>query len=83
MLLRSAKHPWRDSNSRFRLRRPTLYPLSYRGTRPYSNIAAAVVLSHLAAQFRKLSAKGVDERGISLLITQSHKLLLLVGQLAA
>ena len=27
----SLRHPWRDSNSRFRLRRPTLYPLSYRG----------------------------------------------------
>ncbi len=25
------KHPWRDSNPRSWLRRPVLYPLSYRG----------------------------------------------------
>ncbi len=27
----SIKRPWRDSNPRTRLRRPMLYPLSYRG----------------------------------------------------
>ena len=26
-------YPWGDSNARIRLRRPALYPLSYRGTR--------------------------------------------------
>ena len=31
--LSKLKRPWRDSNSPFRLRRPTLYPLSYRGKR--------------------------------------------------
>ena len=28
--LRLLRRPWGDSNSRLRLRRPTLYPLSYR-----------------------------------------------------
>ncbi len=55
----SGKRPWRDSNSRFRLRRPTLYPLSYRGvlensiigSRVQEMLVAAVSLGRDEAQY--------------------------------
>ena len=62
------EHPWRDSNSRFRLRRPTLYPLSYRGERRDSIIGRQAPLppagrgptQYCASRLRISSVKYVD-----------------------